>query len=244
MPHPIPPARVFVDIGAHDGSSIQAVLDGGYAFDRMISVEPDPEMVARLSQRFAAEIAAGRYRVAPVGLSDVAGAARLYGDNRAGGASLVASKFASDNRASREIDLIDWPRFLADYDLFNASLWVKINAEGAEIAILKSILAQGGAGIESLVVYFDIVKSPFGAWAKWRMVRALRESKIAFHTAEAILPKHGPRPRLHNWLASFAELRDPPLPPTPPPLTKLIRMHYLDLVSALGIRLDQFKRRR
>lgn len=238
-----PPARVFVDVGAHDGGSIAAVIEGGYRFDQMISVEPDPDMVARLSNRFANEIADGRYRIAPFGLSNRRGAARLFGDNRTGGASLVPSKFAPDNRGGREIALIDWAHFIAEYGLAQARLWVKINAEGAEVDIIEGILAQGGAGIESLVVYFDIVKSPFGAWAKWRTINALRARNIPFVLAEQVLIKRGARPRLHNWLSSFAALRDPPIPPDPPPLSKLIRMHYLDFVSAIGIRLDQFKRR-
>ncbi|MEZ5995207.1 MAG: FkbM family methyltransferase [Hyphomonadaceae bacterium] len=236
--------RVFVDIGAHDGSSIAMAVEGGYAFDRLISVEPDPDMVAHLEKRFEAEVASGRYRVAPVGLSDRIGTARLFGDNSGGGASIVAGKFAPEDRTSREIALIDWPALLDQYGLRGARLWVKINAEGAEVPIVESILAEGGSGIESLVVDFDIVKSPFGAWAKWRTLRALRASGIPFRLAEEVFVKHGPRPRLHNWFSSFADLRDPPIPPRPAPLSKLIRMHYLDACSAIGIRLDMFKRRK
>jgi len=236
--------KVFIDVGAHDGSSVAAALDGGYAFDRIVSAEPDPDMVAHLEARFAAEIASGLYQVAPVGLSNRNGSAQLFGDNTRGGASVIAGKFAGDNRNAREIVLIDWPTFKTQYGLDGARLWIKINAEGAEIPILESIVAEGGAGIEGLVVYFDIVKAPFGAWAKWRTLGALKRSGIPYALAENVLIKRGPRPRLHNWLSSFAELKSPPIPPDPPPLAKLIRMHYLDACSAVGIRLDMFKPRR
>lgn len=235
---------VFVDIGAHDGSSVAAAVEGGYRFDRIVSAEPDPDMIAHLSQRFASLIEAGRYTIAPVGISDHAGAARLFGDNSRGGASIIEGKFAAADRGGREIQLIDWPRFLADYGLEDARLWVKINAEGAEVAIIDSILAHGHRNIESLVVYFDIVKSPFGAWAKWRTLRAARKAGLPLLLAEDILVKRGPRPRLHNWFSSFADLKSPPLAPVPAPLSKLVRMHYLDIVSACGIRLDLFKRAR
>ena len=245
MPEQLPTnaRRVFVDVGAHDGSSIAAVIEGGYAFDAMISAEPDPEMIAKLQTRFADEIAAGRYQVAPVGLSNHIGTAQLLGDNALGGASLVKGKFAANVGNAREINLIDWPTFLNRFGLRDALLWVKINAEGAEIAILDSIIADSDRNIESLVVYFDIVKSPFGAWQKWRVMRDLRRAGIPFILAENVLIKHGPRKRLHNWLSGFAALKDPPIPPDPPPLSKLLRMHYLDAVSALGIRLTLFKRR-
>lgn len=236
--------RIFIDIGAHDGSSVATVLEGGYAFDRILSVEPDPDMVAHLGQRFAREIADGRYAIAPVGLSNRNGAAKLYGDNSTGGASVVEDKFATANRAARAITLVDWPTLLDQYGLKGARLWIKINAEGAEVPILESIIAEGGAGIAGLVVYFDIVKAPFGAWAKWRTIAALKKAGIPFALAEDVLIKRGPRPRLHNWLSGFSELKNPPIPPDPPPLAKLIRMHYLDACSAIGIRLDMFKARR
>lgn len=237
------PPRVFVDVGGHNGGSIHAVLEGGYAFDRMVSVEPDPEMIAALQARFAKEIAEGRYAIAPVGLSDHIGTAELVGDNTLGGASMIKSKFSEGVGNVRQIRLIDWPTFLADYDLKDARLWVKINAEGAEIAILDSIIAEGGKNIESLVVFFDIVKSPFGAWKKWRVMRDLNHASIPYLLAENVLIKHGPRRRLHNWLSSFSALKSPSIPADPPPPSKLIRMHYLDAVSALGIRLTLFKRR-
>jgi FkbM family methyltransferase len=237
------PEKVFVDVGAHNGGSIHSVLEGGYAFDRMVSVEPDPEMVAALKTRFAKEIADKRYQIAPVGLSDHIGTAQLMGDNTEGGASMIAGKFGAGAGNVREIKLIDWATFLRDHGLNDARLWVKINAEGAEIAILDSIIAEGGKNIESLVVFFDIVKSPFGAWKKWRVMRDLTHAGIPFVLAENVLIKHGPRKRLHNWLSSFAALKSPAVPPDPPPLAKLVRMHYLDACSALGVRLTLFKRR-
>ncbi len=235
--------RVFVDVGAHNGGSIFSVIEGGYTFDRMVSVEPDPEMIAALAKRFPKEIAEGRYRIAPVGLSDHIGTAHLMGDNTEGGASMIAAKFGAGAGNVREIRLIDWPTFLKDYDLQDARLWVKINAEGAEIAILDSIIAEGGKNIESLVIFFDIVKSPFGAWKKWRVMRDLAHARIPYLLAENVLIKHGPRKRLNNWLSAFAALKSPAIPAEPPPLSKLVRMHYLDAVSALGIRLTLFKRR-
>lgn len=240
---PVGAPRVFVDVGAHNGGSIHSVVEGGYTFDRMVSVEPDPEMIAKLNVRFADRIADGRYQIAPVGLSDHIGTAQLMGDNSLGGASMIAGKFEAGVGNVREIKLIDWATFLADYNLKDARLWVKINAEGAEIAILDSILAEGGKNIESLVIFFDISKSPFGAWKKWRVMRDLTHAGIPFLLAENVLIKHGPRPRLNNWLSSFADLKSPPAPADPPPLSKLVRMHYLDAVSAMGIRLTLFKRR-
>lgn len=235
--------RAFIDVGAHNGGSIAQVIEGGYTFERMVSVEPDPEMIAALENRYAREITEGRFQIAPVGLSDHVGTAQLLGDNTEGGASMIAGKFGGGVDNVREIKLVDWATFLDTYNLRGARLWVKINAEGAEIAILDSILAEGGRNIESLVIFFDIVKSPFGAWKKWRVMRDMTHARIPYVLAENVLVKHGPRRRLHNWLSSFAALKTPAVPADAPPLSKLIRMHYLDACSALGIRLTLFKRR-
>lgn len=231
--------KVFIDIGGHDGASVCAALC--YAFDRIVTIEPDADMIKTIETRFPLEIATGRVEIAPYGLSDRCGEAILFGDNTLGGASVVAGKFAHTEHA-RTITLIDWSAFAVRYRLANALLWIKINAEGAEIEIIRSMIA-GGAQPVALVVYFDIVKSPFGAWRKWAAIRAMRRAGVPFSLAEDVLVKRGPRPRLHNWFSSFPGLLDSPIAPSRAPASKLIRMHYLDIVSALGIRLSLFKRR-
>lgn len=238
------PERVFIDVGAHNGATIAMALEGGYPFDRLISAEPDPDMVAHLEQRFSDDVATGRYQVAPVGLGKEVGTARLYGDNSGGGASVIATKFAPDARASREIQIVDWGAFLDRYSLRGAALYVKINAEGAEIDIVDSLLAHDRGEVQSLVVDYDIIKTPFGGWKKWRSVRALTRSGLTFQRSEDVFPKHGPRPGIHNWLSAIPELVNPPIPQDRPPFKRILRVRYLEVVSALGLRLNLFRRKR
>lgn len=236
--------KVFLDIGAHNGRTAAAVLGGDWPFDRIISVEPDRDMVAVLEARFADHIASGRYRVAPIGLSNGTGSAKLFGDNSGGGASLLSSKFGHDNRASRDITLLDWSTFASQYRLDAADLYVKINCEGAEVAIIDSLLDHGADNVKSLVVDFDIVKTPFGGWKKWRSVRRLRAAAIPYLLSEEVFfksPKTGAR---ENWLNSLPDLVDAPTPRIPPPFFRVLRVRYLEVVSALGVRPDLFKRRK
>jgi FkbM family methyltransferase len=232
--------KVFVDVGGHNGPSVAAALD--YAFDRIVSLEPDPEMVLQLQKRFEAEIAAGKVQIVPFGLSDSCGSAQLYGDNTLGGSSIVSGKFQG-HVSARTINLLDWPTLVARQDLSRADLWIKINAEGAEVDIIRSLISSG-ARPKGLVIYFDIVKAPFGAWKKWAAMSAMKRAGLDFTLAEQVLVKHGPRTRLHNWFSAFPELRNPAIASSPAPLSKIVRMHYLDLMSALGIRLTLFKSRR
>lgn len=235
--------RVFVDIGAHVGGSARRVFDGGYFFDRIISVEPDPDMVRHLEERFASKIAAGQYQVAPVGLSNTVCDAKLYGDNRRGGASLKPTKFSTSNRSSRSISLIDWNTFVRDYELKNSELFVKINAEGAEVDIIDSMLASEHRNIASMYIDYDIVKTPFGGWKKWRSMRALRAAGVSFVLKERVGVKNGPRTGLDNWLCAFPQLNEKPVPSVPTSKLVQVRAVYRDVVSACGVRLDVLKPR-
>lgn len=234
---------VFVDVGAHRGQSAAIALGPDFRFDRVVSVEPDPDMAATLEARFAGAIGAGRYAVAPVALADRCGEGMLYGANAGGGASLIRHKFAAAERPSRPVRLCDWATFLAAHGLERARLVVKINAEGAEVAILAGILAGPHAGIVRMMVDYDIIKTPFGAWKKWASVRRLRAHGIPFDLAENVMTKGGPRPGLENWLRSLPEVVAAPAPAARPEFRRRARIRYLELVSALGIRHDLLKRR-
>lgn len=236
--------KVFVDVGAHNGSTAINVLESDYPFDRIVSVEPDPDMVEFLTKRFEGFIASGQYVVAPAGLSNTAATVKLYGDNTGGGASIVAEKFPAHRRPEKTISLITWGDFLDQYGLREADLYVKINCEGAEIGIVESMLEHDAGNIASMVIDYDIIKSPFGGWKKWRSIKALRASPIPFELSERVFVKKSGRPFLDNWLGALRELRDPPLERIPPNGAQVARIKYLEVVSALGIRLDIFKKRK
>ncbi|MGG7565467.1 FkbM family methyltransferase [Rhodovulum sp. DZ06] len=236
--------RVFIDIGAHDGATARAVFAAPFAFDRVISAEPDPAMVAHLSGQFADRIAAGTYAVAPVALAESRGRMTLYGDNRGGGASLLAAKAQQGEARGVEVETLGWDDFLSAWDLRGAELYVKINCEGGEIGILRSIIAHDRGEIRSLVVDYDIIKTPWGGWKKWASMRALRRAGLAYELSEEVFVKRGRRPHIVNWLSALPEFQDPPAPRDPLNRMQVARVRWLELVSALGIRHDLFKMRR
>lgn len=236
--------KVFIDVGAHGGSTAHGVLEElDLPFDRVISVEPDPSMVAHLEARFVEHIARGAYLVAPVAIADRNGSMTLFGSNAGGGASLIPAKVPRGERSGVEIPVVDWPTFLRRYALDDAELYVKINCEGAEVMIVQSIVEQGGGQIRSLAIDYDIVKAPFGGWKKWRSVRSLKRAGIPYLLTESVFVKGARRSGLDNWLRAFPELSAPPAPREPINLHQFIRVKYLELVSALGIRPDLFKLR-
>ena len=236
--------KVFIDIGAHGGSTADAVFSSGLSFDRVISVEPDPEWVSKLSTRFAEKVADGSYLVAPIAISNRNGAMTLYGDNRGGGASLISSKVSSDDRGGIDVPVVDWPGFIEKYNLSDSDLYIKINCEGGEIMIVDSMLSQGGAQIKSMVIDFDIIKTPFGGWKKWSAIRRLKRAGIPYLLSEAVFIKHSGRSVIRNWLCALPEFCSPPEPRDPLNLQQYVRVKYLELVSAIGIKHDFLKKYR
>jgi FkbM family methyltransferase len=235
--------KVFVDIGAHTGSSAVEALSKKYNFDRVISVEPDLEMVKILRTKLGDFIREGRYDVAPYGLSHNCRETILFGNNSGGGASLFRNKSRVQSSISQKIILRDWTFFVEDYRLANSLLFIKMNCEGAEVEIVNSILSSEHKNIISMVIDFDIIKVPFGAWKKWNAIRKLRSSNIQFFLSEDIFVKNSSRIAFENWLFSIPEIKNPTQQTVPRNNHQYLRIKWLELCSALGIPEIRFRKK-
>jgi hypothetical protein len=115
--------RIFLDVGANTGQSLKVAMRPEFAFDWIVCFEPAPQCWPHL-------LAASDNRVAP-----------LYEPGRKG-ASMWAKEYARSSisevcefeRAS------DWFREEIRPD---DRVWLKLNAEGAECAILEDLLSSG-----------------------------------------------------------------------------------------------------
>lgn len=236
--------RVFVDVGARAGGTAQAVFNSPYTFDRVISVEPDPEMIAKLQGKFASRLSEDSFAVAPYAISTSRGQMTLYGSNTGGGASLVAGKVSKKERADGvSVNTISWGDFLDLYDLHGSELYVKMNCEGGEIDIVKSMIEHDRGQIRSMVIDFDIIKSAGGGWKKWASVSALRRAGIPFLLSEKIFVKGAARPRIENWLGGLREFAHPIIERTPVNVQQVVRIKYIEVISACGMKHDFLKRR-
>lgn len=235
--------RVFVDLGAHAGSTVRSVFASRFDFDRVISVEPDPEMVTLLHEQFADKISTGKFIVAPVGVALKRGKLTLFGSNAGGGASLVSAKLPKSQRTGVSVDVISWGDFLDFYELHSSDLYVKVNCEGGEVEIIGSMVEHNCGQIKSMVIDFDIIKSPWGGWQKWSCLRQLRRAGIPYLLSESVFVKGSGRNYIENWLASLKEFSDPPVPRAPVNVHQFSRIKYLEVISALGMRHDFWKRR-
>lgn len=145
----------FLDVGAHDGQTLEEVTTDRYDFERIYAFEPAPAQYARLLERFAA---VPNVTLLNCGLSDQTGPLPLYGTNDAMEASLYPAKVDVDEYVARLCHFVKASEFFTQLP---DGLTVKLNCEGAEVAILDDLIDSGQIWkIASVLIDFDVRKIP------------------------------------------------------------------------------------
>ncbi len=144
--------KIMLDVGGRNGESIGEFLR--WDFDLIHTFEPMPAQFANIVSEFGSD---PRVVAHNFGLSDVTATLPVYGSDHKGEASVFASKVDIDDPGTvTECEFVDvievFAGLPADTDLF-----VKLNCEGSEIAILNRLIDTGDIDrIHSVRVEFDI----------------------------------------------------------------------------------------
>jgi FkbM family methyltransferase len=220
--------KVFLDVGAHEGSTLLAVRDPKYGFDRIYCFEPASSCWPALEAA-----ADGRVTICRFGLSNRTATETLY-DPGSRGASLYADKFRGE-RPHEEIRLVragDWFRDnLAD----DAEVYVKLNCEGAEVDIVEDLLDAGVlARVRSVMIDPDVRKIPSQAHRE----RELRERLVAsgltnYALEEEVMVGRTHRERIQHWLRSAGAERRAPVRQAAYVVREALRGHREPLRAAL-----------
>lgn len=188
--------RVFLDVGAHYGESLDIALDPRWGFERIYSFEP-----SGACRRILRGFRDSRVRIVPAGLSTRAGEATLYGAGLLG-ASVYADKGQHARHLEAEVIALiratDWLRANTSPD---DEIYLKLNCEGSECDVLDDLLDSGAIDrIRSVYVDFDVRKVPSQAHRQALIERRLHERATPFVTPGTLaLPAGGPAVRA--WLA-------------------------------------------
>lgn len=147
---------IFLDVGAHEGQTLEEVTKPRYAFDRIFAFEPMPEQFVSLRERFEDDPSV---TLLMVGLSDRAGVFPVYGDNSRMEASIYPTKLDVDESIVTNCAFVCASAFFRDVIPNDERVIVKLNCEGSEIAILDDLIDSGEVWkIENLMIDFDIRK--------------------------------------------------------------------------------------
>jgi FkbM family methyltransferase len=197
--------KVFLDVGAHEGSSLNAVRDPKYGFDRIYCFEPASGCWPALES-----VADSRVTVCRFGLWNATREHPLY-DPGSRGASVFADKFKErpTDELARFVRATDWFREnLAEGD----EIYLKLNCEGAECDIAEDLLDSGElACVRSVMIDPDVRKIPSQEHRERELGERLRGAGLTNYFMERdVMVGDTHRARVQNWLrVAGAERRSP-----------------------------------
>lgn len=199
--------KVFLDVGAHRGQTIEAVLSDRFGFDRIVAFEPAPGCLDAL-----ASLAGGRVEICPFGLSDRSGERELFAAGTMGGSIYAEKNRASEGEPCRFVRASEWVRLNLDPA---DSVYMKLNCEGSECDILEDLLDSGEISrITCVMVDFDVRKIPSQRHREGEVLDRLRRvdsTRVDLSGDVMIGPTHASR--IRNWLevAGTTDRRSGPL---------------------------------
>jgi FkbM family methyltransferase len=189
--------RVFVDVGAHYGQTLDIALDPRWGFARIYSLEPSAACMPLLR-----EFKDDRLVVQQVGLSSETRSASLYGAGLRGG-SIHADKRQTEPSPGRireeSIELVRASDWLEHNVPAGADVYLKLNCEGSECDILLDLLdANLSHRIKSVYVDFDVRKVERLAHLQQVVEQRLVQAGVDYMTPE-VLGCNG-HDGVHEWL--------------------------------------------
>ena len=183
--------RVFVDVGAHFGESLVEVLKPNYGFNRIICIEP-----SYIAQKKLAKFKDKRIEIERWGAWDQEEMAVLHSAG-----SIGASLYSDKPKSSANVEYIRLKSIKKYFDSeFNESheVFLKVNVEGAEYAILNSLFQKSSPRwrINSVLLSLDIRKVPSLRHYEKELLNMLKKRKITyFHRENA-----DPATSIRIWL--------------------------------------------
>jgi FkbM family methyltransferase len=176
--------RIFLDVGAHDGETLDVALDPKWGFDRIDSFEPASTRLKTL-RKFRHK----RLAIHDFGLSSQTKNTTLYGAGLLGG-SIYSEKNYLDAKATsykEEIKLQSASEWLTKNTSADDEVFLKLNCEGSEADILENLISEQLIfRVKSIYVDFDIRKVLGQAHRQKEIEDKLRSLQIDFQTPDTL----------------------------------------------------------
>lgn len=144
--------RVFLDIGAYEGETVEAVI--GMGFDQVYAFEPMPTQFAELARRFGnrPDVTLLNY-----GLSDMTCDRPVYGSNEHYEASVYPEAPQIDDQIVTRCSFVKATDWFRDNLEPGDRVVAKVNCEGSEVDILDDLIESGEIWtLEAVTICFDI----------------------------------------------------------------------------------------
>ena len=188
--------KIFLDVGAHTGETVRAVLDPKYRFDRIFCFEP-VESCRRQLARFPDP----RVVVLPFGLWKETTEREIYGPG-AMGASLFADMPVEDASRTERCHFVAASEWFRENIDAQDSVYMKLNCEGSECDILDDLVDTGEFfKVTQVMVDFDVRKIPSQRHREAETRKRVEESGLRnFRYCEDVMTGATHALRIQHWL--------------------------------------------
>ena len=215
-----PTRKIFLDVGAHIGQTLQEAIKDDYLFDVIHCFEPMSEPFAALG-KMVREVGAkpdpqnqnvfklGEKTIIlnNFGLADIPGERIVYGSGV--GASLYEG---ARRHAEQDIDrsltatcaFVEASDYFRQHFVRNDLLVVKMNCEGAEVEILKNLLESGEIfKIASVMIDFDARRIKDMRTEPYKLIKRFRKQGFRNYNLHFEVMLSGTY-EIRNWLESLS----------------------------------------
>jgi hypothetical protein len=185
--------NVFIDIGAHIGESIEIATSKKYSFDVIYAVEPSP-----FCQKYLKKYTDQRIRIIPFGFGSDNKSTTLFGSGSVG-ASIFLEKTPYWS-VNEKINILKFSEWYLDKITKNDLVWIKLNAEGAELEIIQELRYIHTRKIVSILISFDVEKIPSLQKEKKELIKILENWQIPFNERRQGF-------EVNEWLDNFHQIK-------------------------------------
>lgn len=188
--------KIFLDVGAHFGETLNIALEVKYGFDKLYCFEPVRECCEEIKK-----IKDKRVTLCEYGLWNENCTKTIYNPGSKG-ASLFRDKFRHEVSLT-DIKLMSASGWFSQNLDGSDDIYLKINCEGAECVILDDLISSGEyEKIKVLMVDFDVRKIPSQQHLMSEMKAKLNKLSIPkiFYIDEYNLGKGTHSYFTHFWL--------------------------------------------
>jgi FkbM family methyltransferase len=183
--------KVFLDVGAHTGQTLTAAQR--WDFDKIVCFEP-----CATNWPYLQELADKRTVIERFGLWNKTITVPLYDPGSQGGSIWKRPGRSTKSEMCDFVRASDWLRD----NVAGCTVWMKVNAEGAEIDILNDLLDSGAfALVDYLEVMWDANKIPAVAGGLSKVQARLKECPVPrVINSKQVPPAKTHVARIDNWL--------------------------------------------
>lgn len=198
---------IFLDVGGHNGQTLEEVVSDRYSFDTIFCFEPMKEQYEYLTSRFGKMVMSAELIILNSGLADTNTQMNVYGSNVDMGATVYQCK---DNLKGR--DIISECNFIRASDFFRQHIHdedtvvVKLNCEGSECMILNDLLDTGEIWkINNVMIDFDVRKIPEMRSQETKLLDRFREANFTdYCLCDEVMVGKTHQKRIRNWLSKVS----------------------------------------